>query len=138
MPIRFYVDRDLRLVVAVHIGPVPDAEFLAAYEKLYADPDFDLSFDILVDLRKAESVSRSAAALQSLASSIVPRYERSKSPIKLVFVAKTDVSYGMSRMFQAFADTLPGESMVFRTMDEALDWLGAPPDAVDRLISRDD
>ena len=43
---------------------------------------------------------------------------------KLALVAKEDLAYGMLRMYQSWSGDRPVEINVFRTMDDAQDWIG--------------
>jgi hypothetical protein len=42
---------------------------------------------------------------------------------KIAIVASTDLSFGMSRMYEVFSGNLPQTIMVFRNLEEAEQWL---------------
>ena len=67
MPITVHFHPEANLVIIVHVGVVPDDEFLASYRAIYEDPRFDASFDELIDLRQADSTPRSSCVLQEFA-----------------------------------------------------------------------
>lgn len=46
---------------------------------------------------------------------------------KLAIVASQDAAFGMSRMYQQFADPIRSNVGVFKTYAEALVWLGLDP-----------
>lgn len=133
MPILHTIRTDLKLIVSVHIGAVPDDEFLQSYRTLYAEPDFEIAFDHLVDLRRAQSNTRSASALQTIALIVEQRHKGSEHSPKTAIIAKSDVSFGLSRMYQAFSNSVPGERKIFKAPEAALAWLGAPADVLDEF-----
>ncbi|MBN1163735.1 MAG: hypothetical protein JXB45_04100 [Candidatus Krumholzibacteriota bacterium] len=134
MPIKYTIIKDRGLIVSIHTGSVPDKEFIDSYTKLFSDPEFDLGYNLLIDLRQAESVNRSSAALHTIASMVKARYQGSKQQPKTAIIASSDLSYGLSRMYQAYSDAVSGESSVFRNLDEALEWLGVPTGAIDHIL----
>ncbi|UCG50668.1 MAG: STAS/SEC14 domain-containing protein, partial [Candidatus Latescibacterota bacterium] len=108
----------------VHVGAVTDDEFLSFYKALYEDTRIDKSFNLLVDLRQAQSYVRSAAALNEFAGFIRRQFEGTTGRPKVAVVAPDDVSFGLARMYEVFSDDVPWEFVVFRAADAALAWLG--------------
>ncbi len=131
MPIVYSIIKEHRLIVSVHVGTVPDDEFLRSYKRLFQDPAFDESYNMLVDLRQATSGERSTTALRSLSSAVEQRYRNVELAPKTAIIAPTDISYGLGRMYQSFVDAVPGEVVIFRAADAALAWLDAPPGVLD-------
>ena len=138
MPISYHIRPDLRLTISTHVGVVPDHEFLQSYEALYADDAFDLSFDRLVDLRQADSRARSADALRRIAAIVVDQYRDTQLRPKTAVLAPSSLSFGLSRMYEAFASAVPGEFVVFRATDAALAWLGVEPDVLPECAMGDE
>jgi hypothetical protein len=130
VPIRHQIRRDLGLAVSIHIGIVTDQEFLDSYEALFNDPDYDLNFSRLVDLRKTDSSSRSSEALRAIAALVRRRYEGVETAPKTAVVAPRDLSFGLARMYQALSELVPGDVVVFRSVDAALAWLGVPDETI--------
>ena len=124
MPITYQLNPDERLVILVHAGVVTDDEFMSFYEALFEDTRFDESFNLLVDLRRAESSVRSAAILNKFANFIRRQYESSTAAPKVAVVAPEDISFGLARMYEAFSKEVPWEFEVFRAIEAALAWLG--------------
>jgi hypothetical protein len=67
MSIIFHTEPEHNLIILVHTGTTPDDEFLAFYKRLYGSDTFDLSMNLLVDLREADSSERSADVLHEFA-----------------------------------------------------------------------
>jgi hypothetical protein len=134
MTIRFRVKRDLNLVAIEHHGTIPDDEFLASYEKFFGSGTFDPSLNLFVDLRKADSTIRHPEVLQDLAESVSARYAGITTRPKVAVVAGNDLSFGLARMYEAFAISVSWDFMVFRILEAALAWFGLE----ENLLNRDD
>lgn len=126
MPITHEILTKSRVVKSTHVGLVDDDEFLASYRKLFTDDAYELAFDRLIDLRRADSTRRSATALKAVAALISRSYEGRDLAPKTAVIAPADISFGLGRMFAAFAAMAPGEVEVFQSPEDALAWLGAP------------
>jgi hypothetical protein len=133
MPITYQLKPDLRLVILVHAGVVTDDEFLSFYKALFEDSRFDESFNLLVDLRQAESSVRSPETLKESAEFMKWQYENTTATPKVAVAASEDISFGLARMYEAFSGQIPWEFEVFRTIDTALSWLGLPDSLMNDL-----
>jgi hypothetical protein len=131
MPIIYRIKADAKLIITAHVGTVPDDEFLEAYRQLFADPMFSETFNLLVDLRRTTSAERSTTALRDLSIEVDHRYRDSSVAPKTAVIAPSDLSFGLGRMYQSFVAMVPGDVVIFRAVDTALAWLGAPPDVLD-------
>jgi hypothetical protein len=81
-------------------------------------------YSAITDLSQVESLPISAETIRNLAASnpAVP------SGTPRVIVAKDDVGYGLSRMFQLSRDSMGGQLHVVHSLDEAYDLLGVNPE----------
>ena len=131
MPITYQLKSDERLVILVHAGIVTDDEFLSFYRALFEDNRFDMSFNMLVDLRQTESSVRSAAALNEFADFMRRQFISITVRPKVAVVAPEDVSFGLARMYEVFSGDVPWEFAVFRAADAALAWLGLSENLLD-------
>lgn len=131
MPITYTIKKEKGVVVSKHEGVVSDKELLDTYRRLYNDPDFQLEFKKLVDLRATESLERSADALQDIAQMIKSRYAGSSARSKTAIVAPRDLSYGLARIYEVYSEDTPQETAVFRDLEKALDWLELSADILD-------
>jgi len=130
MPIVSQIRSDLHLIISIHIGMVPDEEFLQFYNELYSGGQTDLSYDRLVDLRRTDSSVRSSDALRALAHILEQQYAGTNLNPKTAVIAPQALSFGLGRMYESFASSVPGEFVIFRAVDAALAWLGAPSDVL--------
>lgn len=131
MPITFHFRAEDNLVICVHKGDRPDDEFLAACKNMYRNELYDLSMNRLIDMREAVSDTRSTVALRQLAEFVNMQFIESNEHPKIAVIAPNDLSFGISRMYEIFADAVPWELVVFRSVDAALAWLGLPEDLMD-------
>lgn len=131
MPITYTIRPDLRLIVITHTGIVEDEEFIQAYARLSCDEKFDITYNRLVDLRNTDSRVRSTEALRRLAKIDEAQHEGIISPVpKTAVIAPSDLSYGLTRMYNAMSSDAVREFAVFKTAEEGLAWLDLPSDVL--------
>lgn len=133
MPITYRLKPDEKLVILVHRGIVADDEFLSFYSTLYEDTRFDKSFNLLVDLRRTESASRSSDALSEFAEFIRNQFSGAAVRPKVAVVAPRDISFGLARMYEAISSDIPVEFTVFRSIEAAISWLDLSENPMDDL-----
>ena len=121
MPVSSTIDTDQGLVTTRVSGHATAAEVHAAQERLAVDPDFDPTYDHLFDLSDVADLEASADEIRELAS-VALFSETSRRAV----VAPANLLYGLSRMYQAFRRLGPESLQVFRTPEEALQWLQEP------------
>lgn len=126
MPISFRFRPEAGLITCVHTGQVPDSEFLTSYRELFGSESFSTSTNLLVDLSDTDSSSRTRDTLERFASLVELRFKDAVGAPMVAVVAPKDLSFGLARMYEAFAESVPWKFAVFRSAGDALDWLGAP------------
>ena len=119
MPWSFRIDKPRRVVFGTARDVLTDSEWGDALEKIVCDPDFDPSYDNLSDVSKVTDFKVSMRFIRQMASQSI-FHETSKQ----AFVAPQDLAFGSVRAYQGWH--YHGENVVnvFRTLDEALRWLG--------------
>ncbi len=133
MSITYYTKQEYKLIIIVHSEKVTDDEFLSFYKALYNSRNFDPSVNMLVDLRETNSIQRSSDVLRMFADFAKRRLDGLSTRPKIAVVAPKDLSFGLARMCEAFAASVPWDFSVFRAMDAALAKLGVPEDLMDTL-----
>ena len=123
MSAEYRINADLRVIFSTASGVLTDADLLEHQAKLLADSCFDRSFNQLWDLTEVSQVEVSSQALRTLA-----RSRSFEASARRAVVAGDDLVFGMGRMFQMLHDEAPEEMQVFRSLDEARQWLGLDPD----------
>ncbi len=131
MAVSYEIHESVGLVVSRHQGATEDDEMIVAYTALYADPAFDPAFSKLIDLREADSRSRSSQALRYLSEQTRSHYADTDAMSKVAIVAPDDLSFGLSRMYDSITDENAEDVAVFRTSAEACEWLEIDPCILD-------
>lgn len=119
MPFHYKIDIDAGVVVSSAIGSLNSQEVEDLRAELSVDASFDPEFDHLIDLSAVTELQVEAADIKSLAETRVFNQDS-----KTALVGDRDLLYGMSRVFQAWRDN-DTYTEVFRSMDEARQWLAA-------------
>lgn len=114
MPFSYSIDRKTRVVTTTFSGTLTDHDVENLIDQLKRDPDYDPSFDELID---CTAVNENKVTQKTL-SSEQPFSHNARRAV----VAPSSLNYGVSRMFQ----TLQGNPQIeiFRTLDAARMWLG--------------
>ena len=103
-------------------GELSSEEIVSSVESLYEGPD--PTGKTIWDLREAKLNRIPSSEVEQIARSI-QKYLRDRNDDKVAFVVRADVDYGIVRMYQAYAGLarIPVNMGVFRSLDEALEWL---------------
>ena len=121
--ITFSTDHTTAIRTALFTGVIQDSDLLQAYETLLAQPDYDPTYNDLVDLRAVTRFEVSASGMRGVIAMYAP-VDRLDVPTKLAIVAASDVTFGMSRMYEVLrGDDVPEQIRVFRSYEEAVAWL---------------
>jgi hypothetical protein len=86
-------------------------------------PGYRPEMPVIWDLRNVDLTDFSTLDIRRVASGIFSTQEERGSDYKVALVADDDLAYGLSRMYAVYADQLPLNATVFRTMEEALEWI---------------
>jgi hypothetical protein len=111
------------------VGDVTLDEVIDHFRVLERDPDCPDRLDVLLDLTEMGSVPRSDQ-LRAVSREIGRIQDRVRFGACAI-VACTDVLFGMSRMFEVFAQERFRETCVFRAVDEAEAWLHSERSSAD-------
>jgi len=123
MPIRYRVNSDAGLIETRCVGDVRYEEVFEHFAELEANPDLPERLDLLLDLTEMESTPESGQ-LRSVADDLA-RFESKIAWGACAIVANSDLVFGLSRMFQVFAEAHFEESTVVRDRSQAMQWLGS-------------
>ena len=117
LKVRYSIDKQRRLIVTTAEGSVMFHDIRGHQDRLLADPDFDVSFDQLIDTTAVTTFDISASEARILAERRILSPESRRA-----FVATKPHIFGLARMMEVYHEPL-GEVQVFYSMDEALKWL---------------
>jgi hypothetical protein len=115
----YKIDVPGRLVNVQVDGILCDADLVDGDSALRNDLEFDPAFYQLLDLSKADGSEVTADGVRALAS----RPPLFSSSARRALVVRSDLGFGMSRMFELLREGKSGEVRVFRDIDEARAWL---------------
>jgi|SRR5579859_6968216 len=123
MPARYVIDKQRRLVIATCSGRLTYTEITSVQDQWLRDPDFDPKFNLLADNAAVTSLDVSPEQAKAIAARRVFQY-----PARCAFVSTNPLIFGMTRLAEAHSQMTEGraEWHVFRTREEALQWIGLP------------
>jgi hypothetical protein len=117
--VRFRIDRALKIIFNTYSGVLTDEDLYTHQREMLADPSFSADFSQLSNYLDVTQVQVSTPAIHSLAAS------RSFRPgVRRAIVVSSELSYGLSRMFQMLHEESGENTEVFRDLSEARRWLG--------------
>ena len=129
VPVTYSIDVTRKLIRTTCSGAVTFAEVLDHFRSLGEDPACSGPLDVLLDLSETKSVPESHQ-LQSLGLTL--GMVRRKAQFRdCAIVARSDVLFGMMRMFAVFAEEHFREVQVFRVVAEADSWLMSQESSID-------
>ena len=120
MPIELEIDQSASLTTFVVTGELRMDELRSALTEVYQSESF--SMKSLFDLRAGEASTLTSAEIREM----VPLIEERRThpgQARWAVVAPRDVEFGMSRMFEVFAEKIPSDMRVFRDIEAAKRWL---------------
>ena len=119
MPASYRIDKSLGLVFTKGEGVLTGQDILTHELRLREDPDFDPSYNQLIDLREVIEFAASAAEMRTIST-----YHIFNEKSRRAIVAEKDANFAMARMYEMFREAEPDRIKVFREMAEARRWLG--------------
>jgi hypothetical protein len=119
MKVEYSIDKQRRLILTIAAGCVMFDDVRGHQDRLLADPDFDVSFDQLIDTTPAIEFDISADEARTLAERRIVSPESRRA-----FVAIQPHIFGLGRMMEVYHEALGyADVQVFYSRDEALKWL---------------
>ena len=128
MPAEHKIYVDQKLIITTWTGEVEDGALikaLSAYQQTIKSRPEHASFDEIVDLSEGSHFHLSISGIQRLVE-IAATADARGVKTKLAIVVNTPVAYSLARMYQVYRSFIPGASKVlrvFKTFDEAHDWI---------------
>lgn len=122
MPIKTLRDPSIDLTIFTCEGQILSQDIIDTMKHFYDGIDGAPTKMVLWDLSQASTGNLSVEELDDIAQF---RIENTVQMVngKTAIVASTDLDFGMVRMFQAKSTGTPRSLMVFRTLDEAREWI---------------
>ncbi len=122
MPIEYDIIENKQLVLVKGSGVISANDILSHFEDLSIDNRYTAPMKKLVDYRSIDSIKIIAEE-----ANVIAQKKRELSTIfseeRCAFVSPSDLTFGTSRVHQTLIDGADINTMVFRRIEEALDWL---------------
>jgi len=117
------IDKEKNIAYIKMSGKITPNEFIDKYSEIIESNEYEMSMNRIWDLRDTElhqienvEIHRVAEETKKIGGKI--------NKVKVALVVGTDVNYGMSRMFAAYAqNNAHRDIQVFRSMEEAEGWI---------------
>jgi hypothetical protein len=123
MPISYKIEWESGLIHTRCVGFVTFEEVAGHFRELDADPLVPPRLDVLLDMSEMSSLPETPQL-----KDVAVELERLQGRVEWgawAIVASGDALFGMSRMFQVFAERNFPVSRVFRDLGEARSWLAS-------------
>ena len=122
MPITYEVDRETRLLVTHIDGSITAKDLLEYIDAIISD-DATTGCDELMIVGDADADAIAASDVRAAARRATDM-SSADDGFRCAVVAARDADFGLFRMFQVFRDLGEERMAVFRTVDQACEWLG--------------
>ena len=119
MPIHYSVDSERQLIQITYLGTVTKDDIVQHRHDLENDPRGIAGYDALIDLTASTSVLPSDDVRELARFARAQPWPSSRRAI----VSASTAQFGSMRMFEMLAESGPRQYRVFRSADEARDWL---------------
>jgi hypothetical protein len=125
MPIAYHYDARTTILHLTVEGVVTLEEVRATLLHIAGTPEYGPNLRILSDLRRRDFTNVNSDWFRS----VIYMEERTPLPGEpaIAVVVADDFGYGMVRMYQALARSLPQTTMAFHSIEDAEQWLLAKP-----------
>ena len=123
MPIKKQHDPTINLTTVICTGEISFDEIMYTMIRYYQGIDGPPTKMVLWDLSRASAENISANELEEIAQLRLDNDKQMTSG-KTAVVAPSDINFGLSRMFLSKTVEARRYLRVFRTLDEAEEWLG--------------
>lgn len=121
MPVSFSIDSENSIVYTKITGVLTSEELISGLEGLLDDPQFRPGLDGITDMSDSELDTFSIDAREI--AELLVRYREKIGPSRTAVVVSKDITLGLTRMFQYFAEETSIETRIFSSIEEAREWL---------------
>jgi len=122
MAIEYKIVADKKLILARGVATVKGSDVLKHLEELAADKNYVSPMKKLVDYRNIDNILISSEEAIAIARKKKDLAEAFKNE-RCAFISPGDLTYGTSRVHQALIQGIDLNTEVFRSVQEAIDWL---------------
>jgi len=124
MPISIDYDPEKNVLYSKAAGDISIEDIMAYYSKIER-LDLKPGYSVLADYTEAGIDDIGCNEIARMVERR-RRLHREVHPVKIAAVAKSDLVFGMAKMYQAMIGEEPVDVNVFRDQEKALQWLDIP------------
>ena len=120
MPLIYVIDKQHRLVTSTASAVVTYSDITSHQSRLKNDPEFDPTFDQLVDGTAVTQIDLTTENVRAIA-----RQRLFAAGSRQAFATSSEFAYGMARMFELYRDSAGTGRLVrvFNGLEAAQEWL---------------
>lgn len=122
MPVTYDLDPSAAFIRTRCVGAITLPEVIKHFQELASNPSLPESLDVLLDLSECETFPE-PDQVATISNEIGHMQEKRLNWGSFAIVADRDVLFGMCRMLQTLSAGYFAQSSVFKTHDEAEQWL---------------
>lgn len=123
MPIEYGIITDQKLAYIRAWGKVSAEDIMMKGAAMFSEKSWKNGYHIICDYRDIEDLHADMEDVQRIVNQDKDNeaiFDRSR----LALVATEDLVYGVSRMWELLSQDNRQEKMIFRNMEDAIEWLG--------------
>ena len=126
------INRSLGIAIVTWRGQILDSDIEAALRAFFEDPAWEPGCHALIDVREADLAAVTSRGLRFVAAAAAGHVrDLEGKEFKTAILASDDAVFGLGRMYEAYTAESPETVQVFRDLQQALSWLGAPADLIE-------
>ena len=122
--ITHHIDLESRTIFVRAMGEISVYDLIEYEKKVMQDPHFERGLNTLADFTDAKPSYNVNFGTVTYSRDFVKSIQKVRGKCKWAFIAPSDITYGICRMFSFLSAGLDIETGVFRTEDDARKWLG--------------
>jgi hypothetical protein len=133
MPILYRIFPDQKVAYIKAWGKTTIDEIMIEGARMFAETEWENGFNILCDYREITEVNPTYQDIEKIVDQDKrnePLFDNSKCAV----VAKNDLIFGLSRMWEILSENTNLKKMVFKDINEARSWLGLEVDFLDGML----
>ena len=105
------------------------ADIQASWRHLLRSGEFRPGMNVIWDFEADTMLGLSSDELKQVVRLLAEHMQQRGSGYRLAMVGRSDLVFGVGRMFEGLAASLPLDIRVFRNLEDAHEWLASPPAA---------
>jgi len=123
MPVDTIISKEKNLIVHTLTGVMDLSVIVNTISKTLDDPEYQVGMNAIWHFCDTSKVNLSSEDLMYAAEYAGKKMDEDGKPYKLALVAEEDLSYGLTRVYEAWRSKCPVTVQNFRFIDDAFAWI---------------